>query len=1018
MEISTFKHKVYKLSGLSLIYLGFLVWAFGPVYADSSNWWNREWSYRKPITVTNSGGSALTDFQVKVTTGTFGAEKIEDDGADLRFVDAGNNLEPHWIESGTGTASREVWVKLSYIPVGGSTIYMYYGNSEVGSKSDGEGAFEFFDDFSTDTIGNYTIVDEGASSGPSAWSVDTGNGWIQQTANIHSNHGSDNPLMPGTFVLANNAPSLGDYIFEAKIRSTDDDGFGLMFRYVDQNNYYRFAWWNNGREPNNGKKIDQVSSGAWSNLTSDAILYTSGQWYDAKIVAAGNSLNVYIDNMVTPVLTTTGSGPTSGKVALYTHANQNGHFDNVRIRKYAATEPTAGTPGSEDSGPSVSAKATLGSGTKGAGPVGYWGFDGTGGPTAYDMSGNSNNGSLDAGASGSNTVVGQMWTPEGKFGGCLEFDGTNDKVSVSSGDFALTTALTLSAWIYPASTALGDIISNTSAWDYRIHTTSGNLIMQVSLDDGNTGYHTASNVISPGTWQHVVGVFNGSRVKMYVNGNEVKDDSAIGSIQTPGSGIVIGSYGSGEYFDGKIDEVKVYSRALSPEEVLQEYNAGSVVHVGGEAASYDPWGGNPPIAWWQFDEYTGSTAYDRSGNDNDGTLQNDTTWAHGKYGSALYFDGDGDSVNIPLSASLPTGFVNSGEWTFVAWGLRDSTAPASSNIFWGSGHKPRINWGGSLGLYGIVDTVYTGILSTSKPADNEFHHVAFVQSASGNITQIYVDGVLKAETTFVSIDSGASSYKLSSGGNPAQEVWKGKIDEVKIYNYARTQAQIAWDYNRGKPIAHWTFDEGAGITANDSSGKGNPGTLTDMDPATDWVSGKYGYCLDFDGSNDYVQVTTSDALNLDQNFTFSAWIYINSADLTEGKGIFMRSNGAGANELNFSVEANEKSGVLIDDTLYQPTGTLSLQTWVHVAATREGGTLKFYINGKLDTTTTGVTQTTDFGSCNALFIGTDVDSGCTGTLGNYWPGRIDDARIYNYARTAEQVKQDYLGGAAARLGSD
>ncbi|MDD5062975.1 MAG: DUF2341 domain-containing protein, partial [Candidatus Marinimicrobia bacterium] len=216
------------------------------------------------------------------------------------------------------------------------------------------------------------------------------------------------------------------------------------------------------------------------------------------------------------------------------------------------------------------------------------------------------------------------------------------------------------------------------------------------------------------------------------------------------------------------------------------------------------------------------------------------------------------------------------------------------------------------------------------------------------------------------------------------------------------------------PVAYWSFDEGYGTTAQDRTTNNNDGSISGAAWKTEemCVSGK---CLWF-GSSNYVSVPVSSVLNLDQTFTFSAWIYAASTDLTEGKAIFMRSNGSGGNELNFSVESNEKLGVLIDDTLYQPINTIPLNEWVYVAATRDGSTLKFYINGVLDKTTTGVTQTVNFGSCNTLLIGTDVDSGCAGSLGNYWPGRIDEVKIYDYARTAAQVKADYnaQGGATSK----
>ena len=73
--------------------------------------------------------------------------------------------------------------------------------------------------------------------------------------------------------------------------------------------------------------------------------------------------------------------------------------------------------------------------------------------------------------------------------------------------------------------------------------------------------------------------------------------------------------------------------------------------------------------------------------------------------------------------------------------------------------------------------------------------------------------------------------------------------------------QIALDitdkiYNNTNLVGSWHLNEGSGATtAADTSGNGNNGTLTNMDPATDWVNGKFGKALDFDGSDDYVDAT-------------------------------------------------------------------------------------------------------------------------------------------------------------------
>ena len=106
----------------------------------------------------------------------------------------------------------------------------------------------------------------------------------------------------------------------------------------------------------------------------------------------------------------------------------------------------------------------------------------------------------------------------------------------------------------------------------------------------------------------------------------------------------------------------------------------------------------------------------------------------------------------------------------------------------------------------------------------------------------------------------------------------GIFDDVKVYNYERTPAQIIEDMNAGHPapgspvgsaVAHWKFDEGYGNTANDSGTGGNNGTVTN---ATWTNNGKYGKALNFvDDSFNRVDLGT-DYSELAAEITVSAWV--------------------------------------------------------------------------------------------------------------------------------------------------
>lgn len=124
-------------------------------FADS--WYDANYNYRRPISVTNNVGSSLTDFQVKLSVDTsalIDASKMNNDCSDIRFTDEDKttNLN-YFIQSGCDTTSTVIWVKVPSLPASDSkNIYMYYGYSSASAATDGDNTFDFFDDFTGTTL--------------------------------------------------------------------------------------------------------------------------------------------------------------------------------------------------------------------------------------------------------------------------------------------------------------------------------------------------------------------------------------------------------------------------------------------------------------------------------------------------------------------------------------------------------------------------------------------------------------------------------------------------------------------------------------------------------------------------------------------------------------------------------------------------------------------------------------------------------------------------------------------------
>jgi hypothetical protein len=157
-----------------------------------------------------------------------------------------------------------------------------------------------------------------------------------------------------------------------------------------------------------------------------------------------------------------------------------------------------------------------------------------------------------------------------------------------------------------------------------------------SASAGNRRIFTTTNgFTSLNTWYHFVIVADVPMddYKVYVNGKDeagTKSWDVISSLYVSTAPLRIGNRdvsGNESYFDGFIDEVRIYNRALSAEEIRYHYNRGG------------------PVAHWKFDEGSGTTTYDGTNNNNDGTLGDGTcspgdhpsscpAWTTGKFGSA------------------------------------------------------------------------------------------------------------------------------------------------------------------------------------------------------------------------------------------------------------------------------------------------------------------------------------------------------------------------------------------------
>ncbi|RLG06857.1 MAG: hypothetical protein DRN68_06310, partial [Thaumarchaeota archaeon] len=257
--------------------------------------------------------------------------------------------------------------------------------------------------------------------------------------------------------------------------------------------------------------------------------------------------------------------------------------------------------------------------------------------------------------------------------------------------------------------------------------------------------------------------------------------------------------------------------------------------------------------------------------------------------------------------------------------------------------------------------------------------------------------------------------------NQSAKIWVN-VSEVtegtKIFMYyGNENASDASDVNAtfirviDGVVGAWHFDEGSGTIAHDTSGEGNDGTLYDANTANDdgntppqWIDGKFGKALEFDGVDDYVDCGNSSSLQLNGAWSVSAWFLVRS--LSHNSGI-IEKNWPSRAEKRFAmwVEKTDKFlafDVVRSDGIRVNTRTsnnlISFDTWYHAVAVYNGTDIKLYVNGNLEAISSP-------GEIGKLDVGNLV-------IGYAHPeevlnGTVDYVHIYNKSLSAEEISDLY-----------
>jgi len=200
--------------------------------------------------------------------------------------------------------------------------------------------------------------------------------------------------------------------------------------------------------------------------------------------------------------------------------------------------------------------------------VAAYGFNEGGGVVVSDVSGYGNNG----------TVSGATWTTSGKYGNALTFNGTSARVTINNAaSLQLTSEMTLEAWVYPTTvnSLWRDVIYKGND-NYYLSGTSSNSSRPAAgaILGGVYGEVYGTTALTANTWAHLAATYDGATMRLYVNGVQVASRVQTGAIATSTNPLQIGGDSLyGQYFAGRIDEVRIYNRALSVAEIQSDMSS-------------------------------------------------------------------------------------------------------------------------------------------------------------------------------------------------------------------------------------------------------------------------------------------------------------------------------------------------------------------------------------------------------------------------------------------------------------
>jgi hypothetical protein len=628
------------------------------------------------------------------------------------------------------------------------------------------------------------------------------------------------------------------------------------------------------------------------------------------------------------------------------------------------------------------------------GLVAYYPFNGN----ANDESGNGING----------YVFGATLTQDrfGNVNKAYSFNGLNNWIQASGLTLSMP-SVSECAWVYSNTNS-----PNTSPQIIGIYPPDNQHVMQMETTSSNQIFYNASpygvtitnpNIWNASQWHFICGTYDGFSEKIYVDGVLAANNPRTGNYQITLQDIFIGRQNNPGccYWNGKLDEVRIYNRALSPLEIACLYNNNCI-------------GGNLEV------QLTSDTIC--SGSNTSLTIQNSQTGISyqllnngSNYGNPQ--TGNGNTLTFPINGlTQPTSF------TILATNIAtncsvtlDSTftvnlypvviASASTNVTICSGTSTTLTASGGSGyLWSNGTTTSSNMVS---PLTTTVYYVTVTNTMGCSDTASVLVSVTPALP--VSVILTASATTVCAGDTvhfTAHTINQGSNATLQWYVNG---VQVSGGLVLNGLVSHYPFD---GNTADATGNSQNAVLNGNVSPTTDRFNNPNSayYIGGNSTGSDYLTVAHSNALAIHNPFSVSVWINKEAHGgwiINKGRDII---NGYGINDAggNAQVVYSGNNGAYITNT------TVSLNQWHLYTCVFKGDSASFYLDGFLANkqkmaSSTYASTSSDY----PMAFGRHFTNCCYNTSPSYYSypfkGKVDDVRIYNRSLTAYEVLQLYQG---------